>query len=415
MTYFKFISALVFSLFGLCNLAWGQINTPTEVADLVFWVDATDVNANGVQPANGAVITTWADKSGFGNNLSRTAGTITFEATGFDGVNPGLRFPLVADMDGPNPFSGNFQNQMTVFFVNSNVTLTNNFSLSLNGHNTGANIANGRFSFHTPWINNNVFFDAGACCGTTRLRNPTPNGLTETTLYTGLNDEVGNSQLLRLDGTLLVSDTTGHNANVSGGIHVGDLPSAQRYNGRFAEIIIYKRALNPSEIMDVECYLLNKWKPTVFQTICQANIAAQKTVETWDPQSIGLYSTPGNDVLYKITVTHLGGATLDNNSVFLADSLPREIMFFNGDIDDVGPETQPVIFTNNGSSLSFDILSDLGFSNVSSPPDDMSDCSYAPLVGYDPNVRYICFNPAGNFASTQPTSSFEVSFRAQIK
>lgn len=415
MIFMRYILFLLIGSFTPHNLVWGQITVPTEVNDLVFWVDANDVNANGIQPANGAIITQWADKSGFGNDLTRTDGTITFEATGFDGLNPGLRFPPNANMDGPNPFSGNFQNEMTVFFVNANVTLTNNFALTLNGHNIGNNIADGRFSFHTPWGSNIVFFDAGACCGITRLNEFTPNTLTETTLYTGLNDAPGNSQLLRLDAVTLDSDNTGHNANVSRGIHIGDIPNGHSYNGRFAEILVYERGLSLDEILDVECYLLNKWKPSARPSTCQADITAQKEVSIWDPQNLGLYSIPGNDVIYTINITHSGGITLDNDSIFLTDKLADEIIFFNGDIDDADPATQAVIFTDNASGLSFNSLTNLAFSNLALSPTNMADCTYAPLVGYDPNVRHICFNPSGEFAPGLPNPSFDLSFRAKIR
>ena len=244
--------------FAFSQTSQAQISAPTDLSGLVFWVDANDVNGNGVQPANGAAITRWSDKSGQGNDLTTTTPTITFELTGFDGVNPGLRFPPNADMDGPNPFSSNFQNAMSVFFVNANVTRTANFSFTLNGHNTAINIADGRFSFHTPWVSNIVFFDAGACCGVTRLQNPFPNALTETTIYTSHNDQLGNSQLLRLDGAAFDSDLTGHNANVSRGIHVGDIPNGHLYDGRFAEIIVYERALSLNEIQDVDLRLSRK-------------------------------------------------------------------------------------------------------------------------------------------------------------
>ncbi|MEP1230070.1 MAG: hypothetical protein ABJG88_05290 [Litorimonas sp.] len=395
--------------------AKAQISTPEDVNDLVFWVDATDVNGTGNQPTDGSVVTTWVDKSSGGNNLTTTAGTVTFQATGFDGINPGLRFPLTADMDAGNPFSGNFQDEITVFFVSANVTLTDNFSLSLNGHNTSSNPADGRFSFHAPWITNAAFFDAGACCGSTRLTGPFPNAVTETTLYTGLNDANGSSQLLRIDGQAFQSDTTAIIANVSRGIHVGDLPNSRRYDGRFAEILIYDRALTTAEIADVECFLLLKWKLSAAPSGCAVNVTARKTVEVWDPNALGLYALPGNDVIYTISATHESGPALDPETLFLKDAIPSEVVFFNGDIDDAGPEIHPVSFTNNTSSLTFNYPTDVAFSNASLPPVAMTDCTYTPIVGYDPAVTHICIQPTGSFDSGTPNPSFSVSFRARIE
>ncbi len=41
---------------------------PTQVSGCQLWLDAADVNGNGTALANGASVSTWVDKSGFGNN-----------------------------------------------------------------------------------------------------------------------------------------------------------------------------------------------------------------------------------------------------------------------------------------------------------------------------------------------------------
>ena len=395
--------------------ATAQISTPTDVSNLVFWADGKDINGTGVQPADGSIITTWVDKSSSGNNFTTQAGTVTFEEFGFDGINPGLRFPITARMAAGNPFASNFQDQMTVFFVNANVTLTANFSLSLNGTNQNTNIADGRFSFHTPWVDNRIYFDAGACCGTTRLRGSNPNALTETTLHTGLNDLPGNRQWLRIDGQAFRDDTTGHNANVSRGIHIGDVPSGLTYDGRFAEVLVYDRALSLAEVQDVECFLLLKWKLGDAPTGCAVEISASKTVQTYVSTGANSYALPGTDVIYTLSVSHNSGPSLDTETVFLADPLPPEVIFYNGDIDDGGPEVNPVTFSSIGSGLTFDYATDIAFSNLAATPSDMTDCNYTPTAGYDPNVRYVCIKPTGIFSSGSPDPSFEVSFRTQIK
>ena len=414
----KKIVQFIFSAWLLGSVtapAHAQISSPTDVLNLVFWVDAQDVNGTGSQPANGAVISTWVDKSTGGNNLTTLDGTVTFEAAGFDGINPGLRFPLIARMGASNPFAGNFQDEMTLFFVNANVTQTRNFSVSLNGTNRSTNIADGRFSFHTPWSDDNIYFDAGACCGSTRLSGPFPNAITETTLVSALNDAPGNSQLLRIDGQAFLEDMTGHNANVSRGVHLGDLPSNVQYNGRFAEVVVYDRALSLSEIQDVECYLLLKWKPLAAPSTCAAVIRASKTVTSYETTGASAYNLPGEDVVYTISITHEGGPDLDDGSVFLVDNLPSEVSFYNGDFDDAGPEVNPVIFSQTNASLTFNYATDVGFSDAATPPAALTDCSYTPAVGYDPDVKFVCINPKGAFASGNPDPNISVSFRARIK
>ena len=411
---FTYLFAAIWTIISFNSYA--QISSPLDVPNLAFWVDGKDINGTGIQPSNGSVVTTWVDKGLSGNNLTTVAGTVTFEETGFDGINPGLRFPITARMTASSPFSGNFQNEMTVFFINANETLTNNFSVNLNGTNIGSNIANGRFSFHTPFgSNNRVFFDAGACCGSTRLQGPFPNAVTETTLYTGLNDQPGNRQLLRIDGQAFAADSTGHNANVSGGIHIGDLPSGFTYDGRFAEVLIYDRALSLAEVQDVECFLLLKWKLSDAPAGCTVNVLAQKNVTVLDLPGYNGYALPGNDVIYTIRSTHESGPDLDAETVFIVDAIPSDVIFYNGDIDDGGPELNPVKFIDNGSGLTFDYATDVGFSNAATKPTDMAQCNYTPISGYDSAVTHICLKPSGSFNSGTPAPSFELSFRARIK
>lgn len=146
------------------------------------------------------------------------------------------------------------------------------------------------------------------------------------------------------------------------------------------------------------------------------DIAAVKTTDVYDPLAEGLYAIPGNDVVYTFTITNSGTGATDANSMVLIDVMPDEIEFYNGDIDDGGPQTNPVTFAQTGTpSLTFNYASDVGFSNAATKPADFAACSYAPSAGYDPNVNFICFNPKGTFASGSPDPEFTLQFRARIK
>lgn len=59
----------------------------------------------------------------------------------------------------------------------------------------------------------------------------------------------------------------------------------------------------------------------------KANLSAVKTVEVYDPGALGLYMTPGNEVLYKITVTNSATATADAEDVDITDTLPTNLKF----------------------------------------------------------------------------------------
>jgi len=60
-----------------------------------------------------------------------------------------------------------------------------------------------------------------------------------------------------------------------------------------------------------------------------ADLTAVKSVEVYDPTNIGLYMTPGNEVLYKITVTNAASSTLDAEDIDLSDTLPDNVRFIS--------------------------------------------------------------------------------------
>ena len=159
----------------------------------------------------------------------------------------------------------------------------------------------------------------------------------------------------------------------------------------------------------------------IYGTQCQPGgtpaapiITASKAIETYDPTNIGLYSIPGNDVIYTISVENTGNLNVDDGSMLLIDILPAELSFYNADINDgFGPETDPVIFTDNGSGLTFTYPADVGFSQSTTAPTDFAACNYTPVPNsYDPLTSYICFNPKGEML---PNSDWAVSFRMRIE
>jgi len=143
------------------------------------------------------------------------------------------------------------------------------------------------------------------------------------------------------------------------------------------------------------------------------NITASKSIAIYDPNNIGLYFVPGNDVVYTITVQNTGPASVDDGSMLLIDVLPGELTFYNADMNGAfGPETDPVIFTDNSSNLTFTYATDVGYSQSDTKPADFVSCDYTPTGGYDPATTYICFNPKGEML---PSSDWSVSFRMRIK
>ncbi len=152
-----------------------------------------------------------------------------------------------------------------------------------------------------------------------------------------------------------------------------------------------------------------------FCPVLSAELTGQKTAAVYDPLSEGLYMVPGNDVIYTISFSNIGDGAADNDSVEIIDAIPSEIEFYNGDIDDTGPETTAVTGTDNGSGLTFNYAADVRFSNSGPAPANFAACGYTPAAGYDANVTYICVNPSGVMAAGNADPSFDVQFRARIK
>ena len=123
---------------------------------------------------------------------------------------------------------------------------------------------------------------------------------------------------------------------------------------------------------------------------------------------------PGNDVLYTITLTNTGDGTVDDGSLFFVDALPPEVVFFNGDADGPGAETSAIIFDDMGSGLTFNPSSDVAYATTQ--PSSFSDCTHTPAPGFDPAIRFVCFNPKGEMAAGDSAlSSFTLTFRARLQ
>lgn len=152
-------------------------------------------------------------------------------------------------------------------------------------------------------------------------------------------------------------------------------------------------------------------------TACPAlpDLKAKKGVSVFDPGATGLYALPGNDAIYTIKVANDGTGSVDNDTMILIDKIPDETIFYNGDIDDAGPETDPVSFQDSGSGLSFTYATDVAYSDLAATPANFAACSYTPALGYDTNVTHICLNPKGVMGAGPPSPEFAISFRVKIK
>jgi len=224
-----------------------------------------------------------------------------------------------------------------------------------------------------------------------------------------------------------VGNTPPFNYSVSGDFDIGVLSSAGENGGQGGWAILFgPDPLAPNTIswaIEEETVAGDRSRTHIEENIGYwvfgnnqtPNMNGNKTVDVFSGSATP-YAIPGSDVIYEIAVENTGSGAVDANSIFLVDRLPPEVTFFNGDIDDGGPQTDVVVFTDSGSGLSFDPALNLGFSNAATAPASMAQCNYTPIAGYDPDVNFICFAPAGTMSEgTITPSSFTLQFRAQLE
>ena len=152
-----------------------------------------------------------------------------------------------------------------------------------------------------------------------------------------------------------------------------------------------------------------------FSAVATAAGAAQLAVtinsEVFDPQPGSTFSTPGNDMLLTTTVSNVGTGSTDADSIFAVIAINTNHAFRN----DVTPAFGGVVgFSTSAPALTFTPGTDLRFSNSSTPPTSMAQCTYTPASGYDSQVRFVCFNPKGTLPSGAPNGQLYVQLRARI-
>lgn len=166
--------------------------------------------------------------------------------------------------------------------------------------------------------------------------------------------------------------------------------------------------LNPGEAAgdgEVEDYAISL-------TLGNPDLEAIKTVTAINDD----YSVPGNDVSYTITVTNTGTGSVDEDTIFLVDNFPSDLEYVFDDANGNLAGTDEIIFTETTpTGLSFDPLTDVGFSTDTTAPVDFSECDDPVTSGVNADVKFICFNPKGTLIASTSPPSFSFTFRARIR
>jgi uncharacterized repeat protein (TIGR01451 family) len=150
--------------------------------------------------------------------------------------------------------------------------------------------------------------------------------------------------------------------------------------------------------------------------LLRPNFAISKTSKPYTNLLTGVFSLPGQDMEYTISITNSGGTGQDIDSTFFFDALPATLTFYNGDFDGIGAATSdPILLAQSSTGLSYLYSRDVRYSSAATAPANLAACTYTPIAGYDPAVKFVCFNPKGIFASGPPAPILTAKFRAQIK
>jgi len=288
---------------------------PSLISGLRLWLDASDIDGDdnySTNPADGAVITEWKDKSGNANDAKvipgKSAGA--YIGNSRDGINgqPAIRFSRVNDVMG------------TVFRVSgvdiraTSLPRTTIFSVyrprNLAANNGVWGSDNGswdRFFLSYYAYSGNRISDGIVSLGPNQRQTVVPNaGVSEsvrllTVVYNGnvvngVNQGPVNGSAVYFNGDRVreFTDST-HPTNAQSTFAIGWDGDNSVFDGDIAEVLIYGRVLSGAEIRDVNHYFSQKYsfsvsspdtvpgKPMNLSAVCDASSATL----TFTPGSSG--------------------------------------------------------------------------------------------------------------------------------
>lgn len=238
--------------------------SPNLVTGLKAWYDATD--AATTQPANGATVSTWKDKSANAYNATSGGGDPQFVANAQNGL-PGIFFPIspLTYYSASIPAT-TFRNATTYFIVYKNLQDAGNNTLLVRGSATNYDsnpMIISQYRYITMYdISGGTL--AGKQYAGAQAYNTTPS------IFNMALDQKGNSLVERVNGTL-VNTFAGNNLTFAFNPNTADfnlelLLIGTRFGlfdvqfcGIFNEILAFSEAPSETERQAIEGYLAWKW------------------------------------------------------------------------------------------------------------------------------------------------------------
>jgi hypothetical protein len=222
---------------------------PTGITGLQLWLDGNDPAGTGTQPANGATVSTWVDKSGNGYNAtaapSRVVGTYS---TSFRAVN------FATSSTGYITSYSAAPTNETMFVVFNNPSPSSGNNILIGGVQGARSLGAGHSSAGTGTVGN---------------LNTQVAWLATTGTYTGGTTVLTTSQFTTSTNTISLNGGTAASGGAPGFTagrvtYLGvDASSASYYYvGYGMEILFYNSVLSTNDRQKVEGYLAHKWAIT---------------------------------------------------------------------------------------------------------------------------------------------------------
>ena len=329
---------------------WGRVADPTTsgpplMSGLATWLDATDLNGDGVLaglsetglisgtanvPAGTSNLSVWVDKSGAGNNFTQAASSFS----------PTLKLSTVNGLPSVT-FDGND-------FLTSNIGFTQTYTIfivgSLAGTQNGRLLSSSSDSWLEGWyggVQDRLYANNWINLG------GSPVTANKATLYSavGTATVTGTGTVytgaLYNNGVLLPSDTTSQYTGNPGKLELGGYYGGEYSKGTVSEVIAYNRTLTDAERSAVEAYLQAKWAingaaPAVSTAGPLGTVAWDST---WTQAQIA-FGTSGNDTL-----------TVNYGAALLRGSGKVDAVMFGGDGNDslTGGDRFDALYGGNGN------------------------------------------------------------------
>jgi hypothetical protein len=310
-----------------------QPGFPSGLPNLALWLDGTDVNANGTNPANGASVTTWFDKSGNGNDIAGT-GAATYDSTE----------QAIAFSDDVQPFddtydrSGGNGNSQAIFAVVTGEASTSNHVWFETTTPRVAPAENGLLGAGTQLTNNNLWsshitnraqfsliYDSGGI-SSSHLNGIFEYGFSETPSF-------ANSQRL-----VIGDDTTGGNRLVA---------------GEFAhELLVFNEDFTEQQRLEMQSYLGCKW--SLSDTCMNSPISLYEYSIGTAPGATNILNWTNNGTSTSVSVTSLN---LNTSQPYYYNIRATDAAGNQSNISSDGIFVAPTIsFTTAPSGISFSNL-----------------------------------------------------------